>query len=260
MSEKTLSQAGLDQHYRNFFQAQEKDFRASSIARLVSGLIDPDRNVLDLGCGSCVVTSRLLRQDISVVSVDASAEMIDMSRRHLEEAGLNHSQLHHLTVDQCTERFPEGFEQIICLDVIEHIQDDRAALRDLFALLRPGGRLVLSVPAIPQLYGPKDERVGHYRRYRRTELLEKMRGAGFTIERVRSWNLAGAIILWFSLKILRRGVDESFRSSSRTPAQKSVNAVLRRWFLWVENPLRPPFGLTLLIVASKAAASRTAKR
>jgi len=253
MSETDLSQAGLDAHYKNFFQTQERDFRASAIARLVLPLLDSEREVLDVGCGSCTVTSHLLTQGLSVTSIDTSAQMVEMARRYLADKQLPSDGVHHMDMDTCLRETEASFPQIICLDVIEHIRDDASALQTLFKLLSPGGRLVLSVPALSGLFGPKDERVGHYRRYDRKELIEKVEAAGFVIGRIRWWNLLGAAILWFYLKVLRRGVNESFRSSERGKLKRCVNSILRIWCTQVENRVPFPIGLTLLVVAHRPA-------
>jgi len=78
---------------------------------------------------------------------------------------------------------------LTALDVIEHLVDDKAALTEMHRALRPGGRLVLAVPADPRLWSAHDEAVGHVRRYERQQLRDVVEAAGFTIERVWSWNV-----------------------------------------------------------------------
>jgi SAM-dependent methyltransferase len=79
----------------------------------------------------------------------------------------------------------DAFDFAYTLNVLEHIEDDAAALAALHARLRPGGRLLVYVPAFQVLYGPMDRRVGHLRRYRRLDLVRRVRAAGFTIEKSR---------------------------------------------------------------------------
>src|SRR5213594_4681562 len=75
----------------------------------------------------------------------------------------------------------ERLDTVVGLNVLEHIEDDRASLRVMHDLLQPGGRLVLLVPSLPALYGTLDEALGHFRRYRPRELAAKFSAAGFRL-------------------------------------------------------------------------------
>ena len=82
---------------------------------------------------------------------------------------------------------PESLDLVVAYDVLEHIEDDAAAAKEVFELLRPGGVFLVAVPCDPALWSAHDEAVGHVRRYTRPELLSLLAGAGFTVEEVRSW-------------------------------------------------------------------------
>jgi SAM-dependent methyltransferase len=98
----------------------------------------------------------------------------------------------------------ERLDTIVCLNVLEHIEDDRASLRAMHDLLQPGGRLVLLVPALRALYGTLDEALGHFRRYVPDELSEKFRAAGFRVIHLEYFNLAGIPGWWLTGRVLRR--------------------------------------------------------
>jgi SAM-dependent methyltransferase len=98
----------------------------------------------------------------------------------------------------------ERLDTVVCLNVLEHIEDDRASLRAMRSLLQPGGRLVLLVPALRALYGALDERLGHFRRYAPRELSGKLEEAGFRMRRLEYFNLAGVPGWWFTGRVLRR--------------------------------------------------------
>jgi len=98
----------------------------------------------------------------------------------------------------------ERLDTIVCLNVLEHIDDDRASLSALRALLRPGGRVVLLVPALRALYGTLDRALGHVRRYVPDELSGKLRTAGFGVIHVEYFNLAGVPGWWLAGRVLRR--------------------------------------------------------
>src|SRR5438128_2922958 len=98
----------------------------------------------------------------------------------------------------------ERLDTVVCLNVLEHIEDDRASLRAMHDLLQPGGRLVLLVPSLRALYGTLDEALGHFRRYVPAELSEKLRAAGFRLRHLEYFNLAGVPGWWVAGRVLRR--------------------------------------------------------
>jgi SAM-dependent methyltransferase len=98
----------------------------------------------------------------------------------------------------------ETFDTIICLNVLEHIEDDHGSLAAMRRLLTPGGHLVLLVPALPFLYGTLDRALGHYRRYTPRSLRERFHGAGLTPEHLEYFNLAGMPGWWLAGRVLRR--------------------------------------------------------
>jgi SAM-dependent methyltransferase len=82
---------------------------------------------------------------------------------------------------------PESLDLVVAYDVLEHIEDDATAAKEVFELLRPGGVFLVAVPCDPRLWSAHDEAVGHVRRYTRAALLSLLKGAGFTVDGVRSW-------------------------------------------------------------------------
>jgi SAM-dependent methyltransferase len=98
----------------------------------------------------------------------------------------------------------ERLDTVVCLNVLEHIEDDRGSLAAMHHLLEPGGRLVLLVPSLRVLYGTLDEALGHFRRYTPQELSAKLAGAGFRVRHLEYFNLAGVPGWWFTGRVLRR--------------------------------------------------------
>ena len=137
-----------------------------------------------------------------------------------------------------------SIDTIVCCNVLEHIEDDAGTLADMLAILQPGGRLVLLVPALSWLYGTLDEHLRHFRRYEKAELEEKLAKAGFAIEDCRFVNRVG-ILGWFvSGKILRRTV----LPRGQLRAFRLFLPLLRR-----EEQDPPKVGMSLLAVARKPA-------
>lgn len=83
----------------------------------------------------------------------------------------------------------DGMDAVVAYDVLEHIEDDDAAVREIHRVLRPGGLALIAVPADPRLWSAHDEAVDHVRRYTQMELLDLFSRNGFTVEQVRSWNV-----------------------------------------------------------------------
>ena len=133
-------------------------------------------------------------------------------------------------------------DTLVCLNVLEHIEDDVSTLADLHAVLPSGGRLVLLVPALARLYGTLDEHLRHFRRYERTEVEEKIRAAGFVLEDCRFLNRAGILGWYVNGKILRRRVLPRAQLS----LFKLTMPLLRR-----EETNPPKTGMSLLAIARK---------
>ena len=92
---------------------------------------------------------------------------------------------------------------MICLNVLEHVEDDGQALSQMFHALEPGGQVVLLVPQGRWLFGSLDEVLGHHRRYSRVELTDKAREAGFEVVQVRDFNRT-TVPGWFVNAVLLR--------------------------------------------------------
>lgn len=108
------------------------------------------------------------------------------------------------TVAAKLEDLPGQYDGIVSVNVLEHIENDRGTLRDLYAKLKPGGVLNLYLPAAQILYGHLDALVHHFRRYDRADLLEKVKTAGFEVEEV--FNVDAVGFLAFGVyKILKWG-------------------------------------------------------
>ena len=149
--------------------------RWSVVSRL---LPPPDRSlrVLEVGCGQGGFGVRLA-QDYDYVGVEPDGTSAGVARERLAAAGgrgeVRHGDLAALSAD-------ETFDLVCAFEVVEHIEDDVAALAEWAARLRPGGTLLLSTPAWQRRFGPADELVGHFRRYDPPVLRERLTGAGLT--------------------------------------------------------------------------------
>ena len=104
------------------------------------------------------------------------------------------------------ESFPAGqsFDTVVCLNVVEHIEDDAATMRNIWEILNDGGRAIILVPCGPRLYGSLDEVLGHFRRYTEEQLTSVAREAGFQVEDVLKFNKSGVPAWWLNGRLLRK--------------------------------------------------------
>lgn len=142
----------------------------------LSRQLPPGPRVLDFGSGDCYVASRLATQlpGCALVCFDAAYTSVEIS-------ALGETLPANVTLTASQPR--EAYDIVLLLDVLEHVQDDDALLREVAGSnLVPGGCLFLTVPTIPLLFSGHDRRLGHYRRYGRPELLWLLTRAGFQVE------------------------------------------------------------------------------
>jgi SAM-dependent methyltransferase len=100
------------------------------------------------------------------------------------------------------ERFDQfGLDTVVALNVIEHIAEDLDAVRSMAGMLRPGGRAIILVPALPGLFGSLDRELGHQRRYTRKSLSRLMHNAGFRVEQIFYFNLVGTLGWWVNARM-----------------------------------------------------------
>ena len=140
---------------------------------------------------------------------------------------------------------PGSYDTVVLINVLEHLPDDHRALGELYESLAPGGKIVLWVPAFEALYGRFDRSIGHYRRYRKRELLDRVHNVGFHQVTARYANGPGFFAWWLVVKVLRR-----------IPTGGRLARIYDRWFVpvvrRVERVVRPPFGQSLLVVAQRS--------
>jgi SAM-dependent methyltransferase len=143
------------------------------LQRLVTSRARPDERILDFGAGGGMMARPLAAAGYDVRCVEPD----DGLRARLRASGLEA----HAALDAIPAA---SLDLIYTFNVLEHIADDRGAVAALRERLKPGGRLVVYVPAFPILYTSLDRKVGHVRRYRRAGLMDVLIQAGLTVERV----------------------------------------------------------------------------
>jgi SAM-dependent methyltransferase len=179
------------------------------LAVLVQQGIVPPSRVLDAGCGWGVTLNALEARGYRTWGLDVSRqalERLDGPGRRLIEADL--------TCIPPRARPPgsDEFDAVLALDVIEHLDDDRAAVARLGELVRPGGLVVVSVPALPELFSEFDRIQGHRLRYRPDRLRAAFDASGLVIERLFWWG-------GWMVPLLRTRRFRASTSAGRTPEE-----------------------------------------
>jgi SAM-dependent methyltransferase len=163
-------------------------------------------HVLEIGSGIGNMSALLLEQFETVSLSDIRADYCETLRARFDgNAGLDRVYRMDLGEPELEANFPEltgRFDSILTSNVVEHIKDDALAIRNCYRLLRPGGRLVVLVPAYDFLYNSFDELLGHYRRYTRKSLTGLLQHEGFTIIDSHYFNAVGIAGWWFSGVVL----------------------------------------------------------
>lgn len=137
------------------------------------GCLDRNATLLDIGCGTGVVLDQLQKRS-HAIGFDFSEHALDYSgRRGLPN--LVRGDAHALPFAN------DSVDAVVGLDIFEHLKDDVGAFAEAFRALKPGGTLVLSVPAFMALWGPHDVALMHFRRYRAKEMRDKLRSVGFEV-------------------------------------------------------------------------------
>lgn len=202
------------------------------------------KNILDLGCGTGAMISELSGLGFQVLGLDGSEEALKYCRKrglvNLKRADFNKS----LPCQGNT------FDTVLCLDVLEHIEDDRGLLLEIKRVLKSDGRLILTVPAYQKFWTYWDEMVKHKRRYGASSLAKLVRSTGMEMEKVTYFNsflMPGFLIRW-----LKKYHKDSSSDFIEVPAVVNslilLASYIERKCLKLFNL---PFGVSILVVAKK---------
>ena len=144
--------------------------------------------VLEIGAGIGNLTRLLCPARRRYIVTDIDPDYLDHLRSELQAFPNVETATCDLQDSDDFAPFRASVDTVVCLNVLEHIEDDRHGLRNIYESLRPAGRAIVLVPQGAAAFGTIDEVLGHCRRYSRAELQKKMQATGFRMERMLEFN------------------------------------------------------------------------
>ena len=218
---------------------------ANFVADICRRVTDRRPRILDVGCGTGA--------NLLMLSKYGDAEGVDISNDALafcRERGLDQVKLgagEELPYDDGT------FDLVTAFDVVEHMDDDLAGLREMRRVLRPGGRVLLFVPTFMFLWGVQDDVSNHRRRYRLSELRRVLEQAGFEIERATYANITFFLPILLVRQLMRvTGIKAESENNINVPALNGVLGKILGAESWILKRMKIPFGVSGLCVARKS--------
>ena len=203
------------------------------------------QRVMDAGCGIGNFTAVLADNVAYTLAVDLSPLNIAVLKaRFTARAAVEVAQLDlERDIAALTQK---RLDTIVCLDVLEHLEDDLGLLRSFRQVIQPGGYLCLKVPACPWLYGSVDVASSHYRRYTLRELAQKATQTGWTPVQVRYTNIFGVLPYWLKSRVLKRSAN-----FSRTFAPWQLHLLQRTMPILqvIDRLIGPPIGQSAILIA-----------
>jgi glycosyltransferase involved in cell wall biosynthesis len=179
---------------------------ASRFNRWMADTIAPyaGKRIMEIGAGIGNLTRVLVPRRARYVASDIDSEHLARLRTRFQ---------HRPSVSVCRcdlsdpgdfAPFAEAMDTVVCLNVLEHVEDDLQGLRNIHSVLQPGGRAIILVPHGQEIFGTLDVALGHFRRYSHQELREKMERCGFQVDRILDFNRISRPPWYVSGRILRR--------------------------------------------------------
>jgi len=242
------------EHFARLAALEEGHFwfraRNELIVQVLRRYFPHARNMLEIGCGTGYVLRGVTHAnpELRVSGSEIFLEGLSFAAQRMPDADL-------FQMDARQIPYESEFDLVGAFDVVEHIEEDGRVLHEIHRALKPGGGAILTVPQHPWLWSAQDESACHVRRYRRRELTDKLRAAGFEI----LFSSSFVSLLLPMLAVSRWRKRKSTGSAElggefRPPAivNGALYHVLRLESLLIRAGVRFPAGGTRLVVATKA--------
>lgn len=236
-------------HEQEHFDALQRMNAMMPYYRWVADMFGPalGPRVLDAGCGVGNFFSATADQLELGVGIDLSPVNIADAQARFE--GKDNIRFMQADLDEQAQALREQrFDSVVCLDVLEHIEDDLSLLSRLAQIVEPGGHVLIKVPACPWLFGSIDVASDHYRRYNRPMLRSIAEQAGLEVKRLRYMNLSGVLPYFIKSRVLKKQANFS---RTFTPSQLDRIRKIMPWLRRLDLVTGPVVGQSLVMVARR---------
>lgn len=215
---------------------------ADHIVRLFQPFLG--RRILEIGAGIGTMSRRLVAAADLVVGVEPNPNCL--ARLEAAMQGEPRFALKPCHLEECDldELRRQRFDTVYCVNVLEHIHDDRAALATFRDVIEPGGHVLVYVPAIQAAYGPLDAELGHHRRYSKRDLAASFASTGLELRTLRYTNPIGLLGWMFNSHVAKA------RHHSLGQVQM-FERLIAPWALPLERLIPPPIGSSLMAVGRR---------
>jgi 2-polyprenyl-3-methyl-5-hydroxy-6-metoxy-1,4-benzoquinol methylase len=249
---KGVNMSTFNQAQYDDLSVKSQDLYAQTKYDILLGFLEGHAplRILNAGCGSGELSFHLAACGHHVLGIDPEPAYVELACRG---AGA-HCKFAVSSIEDYDG--PGDFDCVIATDVLEHIADDHAALARLVGQVRPGGQVLLTVPAGQWLFGYHDEQLGHFRRYSRKSLRQLVEGT-CTVEEVRYFGASLIPVCLAYSKLLRRPYPVAEMGDT---TRRPLGSWLLRAMLWADRRLPLPLGTSLLLKGRRREGLKLATR
>lgn len=196
---------------------------------------------MEIGAGIGNLTSYFLDKN-PLYATDVDIELVSRLKKKFSHKDIIIDRLD--ITNKIPSKYRFFFASVFSINVLEHIKDDEKALRNMNLLLKKRGKVVLLVPAKKYAFTKLDKELGHYRRYEKSELINKLNKAGFVVESAHFLNVVGLFSWFMRDKFKKRNIE--FK-----PYQIRIFDFVVPLLRFVESLIKIPMGISLVVVATK---------
>lgn len=224
----------------------KNDFRNLNLNNLILSKAKGE-SFLDIGSGNGYLLGLLRKKERKVYGIEPNKDLILLSKKI--NPGLKIQKGFAEDIDILISN---TFDCILMIDVLEHVKNDGLLISKIYNHLNESGMFIIVVPAFQFLFGKRDMNNGHYRRYSKKNLVDKLSNNGFKIIEVRYWNFLGFFPYLFYERIFKRELNTELRvAKKKSFVKNTLQTILYLWFKYIENNCSFGFGLSIICVAKK---------
>jgi len=197
---------------------------------------------LEIGAGTGNLTAYCLQKKPLYITDQDSGLVKHLKKKFAKEKGVTVAKFDIAKKPQ--KKFIKFFSTIFAINVLEHIKHDEDALRNMRSMLHRNGKLVLLVPAKKFAYTKLDSELGHFRRYEKNELIQKLENTGYKVKKIYFFNIVGLISWYLRDKIKRENINLK-------PYHIAIFDKIVPFLRAIESMISLPMGISLIVVAKR---------